>query len=211
MDTVDIFADVKLRHVFFDEQLHGMRLAMLTDEELARHDSFKSEKRKRSFVLGRAAARELAAHTLDRDIKDIKFAIDEGGAIDLVGFEGFLSLSHSEDRAVAALAPVPVGVDLERKTDRVEDLYRFVLRPEEYHLLTNAAFDQADTVLLCWSVKESVLKGLRTGLRISPKKVLLDLKFSDGSGRALVDDGSEWHVLFEYLDGYFLTIARIVG
>ena len=209
MNSVDTFADVKLRHVFHDEELQGRRLELLTPSERDRYDNFKSETRKMSFVLGRAAARELAAHFLDVSEEEIRFSIDESGAIDLVGFEGFLSLSHSGDRAVAALAPVPVGVDLEMLTPRSEDIYKFVLKTEEYHLLTNPVFTPNDTVLLCWSVKEAILKGLRTGLRLSPQKIMLEPDFGGGTGTAIVEDGSEWDVLFELLDGYFLSIARI--
>ncbi len=209
MQTSEVFSDVKLLHVYHDEALSASRLESLTADEVERHAGFRSAKRRKSFVLGRTAARELAAHVLNVDTSQITFAVDDGGAIDVVGCDQFLSISHSEDRAVAVMAPVPVGVDLEQKKSRIDDLYRFVLHEDEYHLLNNECFDPSDTVLACWSMKEAVLKGMRTGLRVSPKKVRLDVDFNNRSAVASVHDGTWWNLLFDELDDYFLTIARI--
>lgn len=75
------------------------------------------------------------------------------------------NLSHSSDLALIALAPVPVGVDLERDT------------PADAHALAQAWFapvEQAQLArgeadfLTLWTTREAVLKAMGTGLSGEP-------------------------------------------
>lgn len=86
-----------------------------------------------------------------------------------------LSTARSRGRALIALAPVPVGVDLETLVPPppVEEL-RPALHPSERRAVEAApAEDRLAWTLRCWVRKEAYLKGLGTGLAVDPAEVLV--------------------------------------
>lgn len=153
------------------EQGPGWR-ALLSEAERARLSGYGVEKRQREFLLGRVAARQLLAHVLDCAPADVPLAVAEDGAVEVRGGRGLhLSISHTGEEAVAAVAERTVGVDLERIQPRPERLHRFLLLEKERPLLNRLPLPEDDAFALCWALKEAVLKALRCGLRRSPKTV----------------------------------------
>ena len=87
-------------------------------------------------------------------------------------------------------------------------LFRFVLHPDEYHLVDVTDWPDDDKLVLFWTLKESVLKGRRTGLRQSPKALRLDLDLDGSRARiATPGDDADWTALFEHDGEYVTTVA----
>ena len=192
-----------LTKTYADDHVNTWR-AWLSTEEIHCLQSFGSEKRRREFILGRAAARQLTGQCLDRAPAEVPLAVADDGAVDVLGQDLHLSIAHSGPHAVAALAPLPVGVDLEAVVERDRSLIRFLLHPDERDRVMHLfPYETAPTVVLLWALKESVLKARRSGFRLSPKKLRLDLEDVDGSlssppasGRVTirVEGGTTWRV-----------------
>jgi len=189
----------------------------LSGEELACLDTFGSEKRRREFIAGRAAARSLLARHLACDPTDVPLRIAEDGAVDVSpasvsaspsaspGAPIHLSIAHSGPHAVAVISEEPVGVDLEAIVPRDAGLERFLMAPAQRGLIEGWPYARDEALVLAWALKEAVLKARRSGFRLSPKKLHLTLNDTgsehEGRGEATisVEGDTTWSVLFERL------------
>lgn len=74
----------------------------------------------------------------------------------------FLSISHKEGLAVAAVADRAVGIDLERFSALRDPagILQVAFSPAETAILANAGDDDARLVVIAWSAKEAVAKSL---------------------------------------------------
>jgi 4'-phosphopantetheinyl transferase len=204
---LDLPPDITFQHLRFDQDHLERWESLLSPEEAIRAGRFPRAKRRDEFVLGRAAARLLLAQRTGTEPGDVALAVAESGAIDVIGSPLHVSIAHSGDHAVAAAAPRRVGVDIEGIATRHADLARFMLHPEEHHLIDSIPLDPDRTHILCWTLKEAALKAMRTGLRTSPKKLRLELDLDAESAVVHVDGGATWTVRFEEWDGYYVALA----
>jgi len=197
--------DVEFLHREHDTDSLAELTRLLSDVELERLETFRSARRRDTFVLGRAAARLLLAGRLDVEPNSIDLAVADDGAVEVVGHELHLSISHTDDAALAAVSPRPVGIDIEPIRQRVADLYTYVLHADEHPMLEGAE-DVNGLTLRAWVVKESVLKATRTGLRRSPKELRLAYD-SEKSGIARFIEGQAWQFLCAEREGFVSSIA----
>lgn len=183
----------------------------LPPAERDRAATFGSAKRRREFVLGRVTARTLLAEHLALAEPDVPLRIGEDGAPEIEGVGLHLSITHASTAersfAAAAVAPHPVGVDLEVIRPRRPDLYRFVLHPDEYGLLDALPHDHDAAQVLLWTLKEAALKAMRTGFRCSPKKLRLSIEPGQRSGSVRVEDGGTWALRYAEGEGTFVAVA----
>ncbi len=185
-------------------------LSALPAGERAQIATFGSEKRQREFALGRATVRALLADHLAVAATDVPLRVATDGAPEVSG--GLhVSIAHAATQehtlAAAAVASRPVGVDLEVIRPRRPDLYRFVLHPDEYGLLETLPHDHDAAQVLVWTLKEAVLKAMRTGFRTSPKKLRLTVEPVERAATVRVEEGGWWTLRYEEQDGYFVAVA----
>ena len=105
-------ADVHVRIASVDDEPEA-DLA-LSDEERIRLQTFGSADRRRSFALGRFAARALLSDALGAPAPLAPLGVAPAGGPEVLGHELYLSIAHagrgSGVAAAAALASRPVGV-----------------------------------------------------------------------------------------------------
>lgn len=183
--------------------------AVLSEKELAFREQLKNERRRVGFTAGRITARRLAAVHLGCAPEAVPIAVSDDGSLHLEDSRFGLSLAHSREGVCAAVAEnLEVGIDLEAIQQRHEDLYRYILHPEEYDLLDSLDIDQDSILILCWSIKEAVLKGMKTGFRFSPKKLRLNIILEQGrAGIVIAGTNDCWECTFEKRDNNYLAIA----
>lgn len=88
----------------------------------------------------------------------------------------YLSISHCNERGVAVLAPVPIGVDIEEiRIFREETLCAFLTHREKAFLCNVSGRDNPLVATLFWSLKEGYLKALGKGIIIHPQTVEVSL------------------------------------
>lgn len=71
----------------------------------------------------------------------------------------YISISHTRNYAAVALSELPVGLDIEQRTERVLKVRsRFVSPLEEKDFVSSSALRQLNALLLLWSAKETMYK-----------------------------------------------------
>jgi 4'-phosphopantetheinyl transferase len=199
--------DIAYRWLTFTEGRAAIWEAMLSEQERERLQGFGHAGRRREFVTGRVALRSLLSDHLDCSPKEVPLRVSESGALDVDAPHHHVSLAHSGRHAVAVVAPHPVGVDLEEIAPRRPDLDRFLLHPDERGLLEALPLDRSRSLILTWTLKEATLKGMRTGFRLSPKKIRLDIDLSRQRATAVVDERQTWNAHFAEREGCYWTVA----
>ncbi len=181
---------------------------VLSSDERARMEAFASAERRLAFALGRTAARRLLAERLglDPDVVPLRVAAD--GAPTVPG--ATVSIAHTGRGAaavgVASVSDAPVGIDAERVAPRRADLWRRILAPDEHGLLDALGGPTDDTQTLLWTLKESVLKGQRTGFRAAAQSVALTLH-GEGRASAVSPTSGAWDIAYARLGEAWLTVA----
>jgi 4'-phosphopantetheinyl transferase len=198
---------VFLRGITYDEERAPVWKTWLSQEEGACVASFGSAKRRREFVAGRAAARRLLADCLDVPPERVPLRRAEDDAVDVVGADWRVSISHSGPHALAACARHPIGVDLEHIEPRDPAIERFLFAPEDRGLIEELPYDSDAALILCWALKEAVLKARRTGFRTSPKGLLLHVQSERETALIEGTDAGRWTCLFARLDDYWGAVA----
>jgi phosphopantetheinyl transferase len=209
MMFLDVPQDVRWRVVSAESATDDPSV-VLSPDELARMESFGHPDRRRGFAFGRMAARGLLAEWLGVSPDNVPLAVASDGGVVVDGHLIHVSISHAghgpSAQSIAVIAERPIGVDLEEIVPRRDDLYRRILHPDEYGLLQTLGLNHNEATVLLWSLKESVLKGLRTGFRRSAQTVRLD-DLSDGMGHAHMDDGPSWNLRYTRREGFWITLA----
>ena len=125
------------------------------------------------------------------------------------------SLSHSGDYAVCALSKQPVGVDLQKRQTVKAGLLRLFYTPKQERLFRERygiggcgmlEGEALDAFLREWTVKESYMKMIGTGMKIGFDRICTD----PGKKRVTLAEKEGVFALFrEYKapEGYFLSVC----
>lgn len=162
-----------------DRQQLPADLDWLSDAERARLDTFRFDKRRHDWLLGRWTAKQaLMTVAALSDSGRIEIGTAPDGAplprVDGRPFPGTLSLSHSNDRAfcVVTLDRTALGCDIELIEARGLSFAETYFTNSENDRITNTDEQNRDLLTtMIWSVKESVLKALRIGLGADTRSV----------------------------------------
>jgi 4'-phosphopantetheinyl transferase len=205
--------------------------------ERARFNGMRFAKRRADWRLGRwTAKRAVAAHLhLDCDLDalaHIEVTVAASGAPELLldghPAEVGISLSHRAGVALCAIGPLdaPFGCDLEMIEPRSDAFVADYFSDKEKELIDQALPpDRFELIALLWSVKESVLKALRIGLRADTRSVCVDsLRKEDAAElpakllwpgnsdcwhplRACYSGTQDFHGWWRAEDGFLKTVA----
>lgn len=153
-------------------------LGFLSDSERLRAADFGNVRRREQFLRARWLARCMLAARLGGTPRDwsLSAAASEGPRIlSSLPSPLFLSLSHSGGWVGCALAPVPVGLDLEtaERPRRIGELARKVCTPgeiAELEMLSGTAQQQA--FYRMWTLKEAWFKRAGTGIQLEGMRAL---------------------------------------
>lgn len=148
----------------------------LHPEERQYYDSLKFEKRMRSFLIGRyAAKRAVAALTGETDLAKIlvQAGVFTQPIVTLADHQNIqVSISHCDHLGTALAFPEahPLGIDLERiHLDKNDVLEKQMTAGEIELIKTQPDFYEAMLTLL-WTAKEALSKVIKTGL-MTPMKI----------------------------------------
>jgi phosphopantetheinyl transferase len=200
-------ADVQVAFAPADAEAEALRT--LSAEENARRLTFGHPDRRRSFALGRLAARSLLGDVLGADPSTVPLGIGAGGAPQVAGHALYVSIAHagrgSGAAAVAAVGARPLGVDLELNVPRHPDLLRRLLTPYETSLPASLEVAEEERAALIWTIKEAVLKGIGTGLRRGARSVVVEAR---EAGLAAAHDGeAAWAIRYERVGTFWMAVA----
>jgi 4'-phosphopantetheinyl transferase len=202
----------------------------LTAGERSDQERYRNEKRAAEFFAGRLAAKEAIALVTDRPVKEargIEIRRLETGEPSPrgKGTENVLvTITHTGDVALAAAARkgalVSIGIDAERIEPKSDAFVNENFAADERRLLERLALaghDPNETIVVCWAVKEAVLKALGKGFALDVQSVRVEsldedggcrVKLEEASRRSLVDVGaSGLNVQTWVRDGHAYALA----
>lgn len=170
---------VSLVRTDIDDMLVARMVDALSPAERARAARFRHLADRRRHVVARTVLKGLLAERLGCEVGEVTVVSGVHGKPSLA--EGrtnhgsstispdaplHFNLSHSGDLALIALAPVPVGIDLERDTPTdAETLAQWWFTPAEQARLACGE----DDFLTLWTGREAVLKAEGIGLSANPQ------------------------------------------
>ncbi|PEN06700.1 hypothetical protein CRI93_08650 [Longimonas halophila] len=187
--------------------------ALLDPQERARCRTFGSTDRRRSFVAGRTALKTLVARHTGQAPGAVRVHVADDGSLSVDG-PLHVSLAHSDAWAVAVLAPVPIGIDLEQIQPRDAAVARFLFAPDDRDTLHALPGTPNEQLVLAWTLKEAVLKARRSGFRCSPKTIQLQVDAEAQTARAIVTRTTphdHWQLAFGRRHGYWWAWATPAG
>lgn len=200
-------SSIFLRGVTYREEMAPRWQDWLSEEERRCLASFGAPSRRHEFLAGRAAARQLLAGALEMSPGDVPLrrATDDGVDVGVPAWS--VSIAHSDLHAIAACARHPIGVDLERIQPRDPGVIQFLFAPEDRGLVRSLPYETSSGLILCWSLKEAVLKARRSGFRTSPKDLKLDVRPQEETARVQVEGGDTWLVHFARIEDFWGAVA----
>ncbi len=138
--------------------------------ETAYFSTLRSERRQKSYLLGRYAAklalREPLSEPNPKGVEILK-GVFEQPIVHSGGKGGWgVTISHSESLAVCLAFPAghPFGVDVERIDQARQETIRSQLSPQEIAWVDSAPTDGQRVATALWASKEALSKVLTTGL-----------------------------------------------
>ncbi|MCX3062150.1 4'-phosphopantetheinyl transferase family protein [Streptomyces beihaiensis] len=146
-------------------------LGALDENERRRADAFRRPADRALYVSAHLALRHLLGARLDCAPREVRLVRDRGGRPTLAGDRPpvHFSLSHSAGLALLGIAPVPIGVDVQRIPSLpTADLCGMRFHPvERAELASQPQSARARYFTWLWTRKEAYLKGIGVGLRRS--------------------------------------------
>lgn len=154
------------------EASRTQRSSFLHRHEEKRWSEFKHDRRQRSYLLGRQAAK--GAFT-------VCFPATAAGEIDITngvlgqpwlqappGLAAEFSLAHTDDAGAAVVCQPghPMGIDVERMDPERANVARSCLLPEESAAAAGLALSETSAALVLWGMREALAKVLRCGLTL---------------------------------------------
>lgn len=154
--------------------------------ETLRFASLRFQKRRTDWSLGRWTAKRAVASFLSlpidvRSLRDIELRASSSGTPEVFLFNQRaavnVSISHCAGKAlcVVGLSGASLGCDLELVESRDRSFLTDYFTTNEQQMVERALADERPLLTtLLWSAKESALKALRVGLRLSTTSLELD-------------------------------------
>jgi 4'-phosphopantetheinyl transferase len=169
---------------------------LLTTAERARAAAIGDPRARSRYVCTRAMLRQLLAERVGSDACDVMLETTPHGALRVGGHPTIhVSVSHTRDLALVALADGPVGVDVERCDRRVPPgPHRWLTLGERRQLDALDADERQTALIRLWTAKEAVGKAL--GLGWAAGRQAIDV---DGS-TATVGDPAELAVALRLVE-----------
>lgn len=183
-----------------------------------------STSRRTEWLFGRIAAKEAVRRFLQENYQarwcpaDVQIWRDDSGKPHPIGSWKDDHLTSSIDLAIAhtaqfvvavVAANARVGVDVEsRDRDLSEEFTHGVFTPDELELAIRAV-NAPSAVIRFWCAKEAVSKALGTGIRYSPRELIVD-SFQPDTGEMEVKLTGQWLEPFKQFTGRSISVSSTV-
>ncbi len=154
---------------------------ILSDDERKRAEQFKFDKDRNAYCTTRAVLRELLARYTHQPPESLDFEVNAYGKPELTNAcnsqDVQFNVSHSGAYALLAFGKThPLGVDLERIRDNVQDITDLLLSSMEKELFNGLTDTQRLASLFhVWTSKEAIIKALGKGFSIPLHDVTVDV------------------------------------
>jgi len=172
--------------------------SLLSETEKKRVSFYKFEQTQLSYLVSQALLRKLLAAYLDEKPADVKMGVHKKGKPYLIhNHQVYFNLSNSQNLCVYAFScDGEVGIDIEKIRDLpdIDQLIEKNLTRRERNYLVKDPASKLNWFFRFWTYKESYLKAIGEGMRLTPEN--LEFSLEDGTIRLRSVnygfDGTEW-------------------
>jgi len=172
--------------------------SLLSEEEKGKVSFYKFEQPRLSYIVSQAVLRILLSSYLEIKPADVKMGVHKKGKPYLIHDRSvFFNISNSHDICVFAFScDTEVGIDIEKIRDLpdIDLLIEKNLTRRERGYLQKDPEHKSDWFFRFWTFKESYLKAIGEGMRLSPEN--LEFSLDEGTIRlgsvSYGFDGTEW-------------------
>ena len=183
-----------------DELRPYMPQSIVQQEELSLR---KTEGGKKGYIAARIAVKSLGI-----SLTDLSFT--KQGEPQLTN--GFCSLSHCQDYAVAVVGQNPIGVDVEAHREKIVRIAPKFVHVNEYPSILPK--DEIALLTRLWTAKEAVYKAMHhPGLALATQIEVAPFSLKDTTGEARVYLADETHCFslqFSTFEAHQLSIAQLI-
>ncbi|MCP4312789.1 MAG: 4'-phosphopantetheinyl transferase superfamily protein [Bacteroidetes bacterium] len=188
--------------------------SLLSDEEKGKVSFYKFEQTQLSYIVSQAVLRILLSSYLDVKPADVKIGAHKKGKPYLIHDRSvFFNISNSHDLCVFAFScDTEVGIDIEKIRDLpdIDLLIEKNLTRRERKYLHKDPAHKLNWFFRFWTFKESYLKAIGEGMRLTPEN--LEFSLDDGTIRLRSVnygfDGTEWKFMeFSREENYTGTLT----
>lgn len=183
-----------------DKLREGLRMSDLERQELSK---IRSPYGRIRWLAVRRALNCLFAQDITECLKD------EHGKPYVKGFDGYISLSHSNEYAAAISHPRhPVGVDIEIIQPKIKRIKQKFMTEKELRFIHGE--NEIEQLYACWCAKESIFKWQgRKGISLKQNIDVVPFEYQDkGSLQAYLNTSDASQLLtveYQKMEGYFLA------
>lgn len=198
-------------------------IVLCPEERREFSDMTGSVSRRAEWLFGRLAAKEAVRRFLLENYQarwsdaDIQIWPDDSGKphpigawADSIPVRLDLTIAHTSKLVMAVVASnARAGVDIESASrDLSDEFTRGVFNPEELNIAAGAVYAQ-NVLLRFWCAKEAVSKALGTGIRYSPKDMVV-VSFNPATGEMAMRLREAWLGAFKEFTGRDIMISSTV-
>lgn len=147
----------------------------LSPAELERSGKFVQKTDRLHYLIGHACLRRILGAYLDLPAESLVFEKGEHGKPFLSsgtpGLPIHFNLSHSRKQIALIFGNSPVGIDIQalKSSENIPALVKRYFHPDEFSLFSGLEKEKQEELFYrYWSIREAFLKGLGTGLTLSP-------------------------------------------
>jgi 4'-phosphopantetheinyl transferase len=196
------------------EKLEGV----LSESELAKMSFFNFRAARDSFVISQGVLRKLLSNYLGVSPESVRIGRkSKGKPFSMDDQELYFNISHSGKFVVFAFSrDGEVGIDIERIRS-IPDLEEMIARnftAREIRFITAKPEERMSRFFRCWTLKESYLKAIGEGMRLSPDRIEIAVESDQVRHLSVqgVFEHEEWNFKeFELAGNYVGALAYCPG
>lgn len=193
---------------------YEMNPGILNIKEKIYFDNLDFEKRKKSYLLGRFAAKTSVSQLLEIDYMD-EFLIDKG----IMGHPVLLclnnqniqvSITHCDDLGCAIAYPFahPIALDIEPIKEDIDEMKECFMTNDEFDLVHKLNCTNTEKMSMIWTAKEALSKLLKTGLTTSfDTYEIAKCEISDGYWTCWFQRFTQYKAINFYAQGHAFSFA----
>jgi 4'-phosphopantetheinyl transferase len=164
-----------MMHIYLSQDIWDFdldaALAEISEQRREQAVKFKHELGQRLCVLAYQLLKQGLSEVYGIEENPV-FEYNEHGKPSIIGHpEICFNLSHCKEAAICAISDQPVGVDVESVRSFNESLVRYTMNEDEIRQIESSE-DQAVAFIRLWTMKESAMKLIGTGISNDMKHVL---------------------------------------
>ena len=162
-------------HIYLSQDIWGFdldaALGKISEQRREQAVKFKHELGQRLCVLAYQLLKQGLIEVYGIEENPV-FEYNEHGKPSIIGHpEICFNLSHCKEAAICAISDQPVGADVESVRSFNESLVRYTMNEDEIRQIESSE-DQAVAFIRLWTMKESAMKLIGTGISNDMKHVL---------------------------------------